>query len=211
MPPKRDLIILAADKNMEFALKGILSRPKALGIRSIDYEIRTHPGHDGGARTNGHQILRLFRNQFAHALLIFDREGSGAEGAQSAEAIEADVEIRLKVTWGDDARAIVIQPELEVWTWGSDTVLRDALGWDPDRGLLRDWLKASAHTFDDNGKPGRPKEALEAVLRELRFPRSSSIYQDITSKISLAKCTDAAFQRLRSALLEWFPGDGAGR
>ncbi len=30
---RKDLVVLAADKDMEYALKGLLSRPQALGIR----------------------------------------------------------------------------------------------------------------------------------------------------------------------------------
>lgn len=33
---KKDLIVLAADKDMEHALTGLLTRPVALGIRSIE-------------------------------------------------------------------------------------------------------------------------------------------------------------------------------
>jgi len=31
----KDLIVLVADKNMEFGLRGLLSRPEALGIRKL--------------------------------------------------------------------------------------------------------------------------------------------------------------------------------
>lgn len=30
-----DLVVLTADKNMKFAMQGLLNRPEALGIRSI--------------------------------------------------------------------------------------------------------------------------------------------------------------------------------
>ena len=32
----KDLVILAADKDLEFALRGMLSRPEALGIRPVE-------------------------------------------------------------------------------------------------------------------------------------------------------------------------------
>lgn len=41
-------------------------------------------------------------------------------------------------------------------------------------------------------------------MRECRYPRSSSIYQKITSTISLKNCTDSAFQRLAVKVREWF-------
>lgn len=43
---KKDLIVLVADKDMEHALKGLLARPAALGIRSVNADILVHP-HQG--------------------------------------------------------------------------------------------------------------------------------------------------------------------
>ena len=46
--PQKDLIILVADKNMEFAVRGILTRLEALGIRDITYDLYVHPERDPG-------------------------------------------------------------------------------------------------------------------------------------------------------------------
>lgn len=73
-----DLVVLVADKNAQFALTGALSRHKALGIRAITPDFRIHPGRDGGVRTSGAEVLAGEHRRFAHALLIFDLEGSGA-------------------------------------------------------------------------------------------------------------------------------------
>ena len=43
---QKDLVVLVADKDMEHALKGLLGRPRALGIREIEADIRVHPRHD---------------------------------------------------------------------------------------------------------------------------------------------------------------------
>ena len=40
---RKDLIVLAADKDMEHALKGLLSRPQALGIRTINSKTLRQP------------------------------------------------------------------------------------------------------------------------------------------------------------------------
>ena len=40
----KDLVILVADKNAQFALKGALGRPEALGIGPIEYELSSTPG-----------------------------------------------------------------------------------------------------------------------------------------------------------------------
>jgi hypothetical protein len=117
----RDLALLVADKNMDFAVRGILSRPKALGIRTVIYEIRQHVNRDGGVRTTGPETLALLRQQFSHGIVMLDREGSGTE--KSAIELEQDLDLRLARSWDKRAKAIVIEPELDVWIWGSDTAL----------------------------------------------------------------------------------------
>ena len=47
----KDLVILVADKTMEFTIRGGLERGQALGIRPIAFDVRQHPNRDGGART----------------------------------------------------------------------------------------------------------------------------------------------------------------
>src|SRR5690606_36957625 len=102
------------------------------------------------------------------------------------------------------SKAIVIDPECDLWLWGSDNALSVVLGWERELGI-RPWLREKGFLFSENQKPGRPKEAFEAVLRELRKPRSSAFYRKITSSISLERCVDPAFVRLRETLRTWFP------
>jgi hypothetical protein len=199
----RDLALLVADKNMDFTMRGILSRPASLGIRSLDYEIRPHSGHDGGVRTTGPETLAVFRSQFRYGIVMLDWEGSGADCATAVE-LEQELDLRLRGNWGDDAKAIVIEPELEAWVWGSDNVLKTVMGWERHEGI-RHWLSERGYEFDGNGKPERPKEALEQIMERLNRPRSSNLYKEITSTISLAKCVDPAFGRLRARLQAWFP------
>ncbi len=80
----QDLVVLTADKNIHFALRGALPRSEALGIRPITFDFRVHAGRDGGARSSGPEILRSQRRQFGHALLILDFEGCGAAAGQTA-------------------------------------------------------------------------------------------------------------------------------
>ena len=42
------------------------------------------------------------------------------------------------------------------------------------------------------------------VLRELSLPMSASIYGQIAERISLARCSDSSFLRLRGTLARWF-------
>ena len=80
----QDLVILAADKDLEFALKGLLARGKALGIRSLKFDIFVEPEHDPGCALRGVGFLSHFADHYHHGLLIFDHEGSGQEAALRA-------------------------------------------------------------------------------------------------------------------------------
>jgi hypothetical protein len=196
-----DLVVLVPDKNTEYAVHGALNRPESLGIRAVDFRIVVDPGRDGGVRKRGTQILRLERHQFTHAVLMFDYEGSGA--AMSAANLETELDATLAAHWGEAAKAIVIEPEMDIWMWGAETHIRDVVGWPAPPGI-REWLVARGFVFGVHGKPERPKEAMDALFREVRVPRSSSHYGALAGRLSLARCQDAAFMRLRAALIRWF-------
>lgn len=201
----KDLVILVPDKNTQFALRGALGRPDALGIRAIAHEFRPHPGRDGGARTTGVEVLARERARFSHALLVFDLEGSGAQEQLTTEDLEGELDEKLRLQWGPHAKAIVIAPELDIWLWGADNALREILQWPQQAGAIRNWLQDRGFVFDGNAKPVRPKEALEAMVPIHRQPRSSALYEKITSRISLQRCVDPALLRLRATLQGWFP------
>jgi hypothetical protein len=200
----KDLVVLVADKNAQFALQGALGRSQALGIRNVTWEFRTHVGRDGGARVSGASVLALERPRFSHAILLFDLEGSGAEEGQSAENLEQALDVQLATHWGENAKAIVIDPEVDAWIWGNDNLLKELLRWPLD-GSIRDWLRGKGFELNDQGKPSRPKEALEKMVPIHRQPRSSALYEKVCNRISLQSCTDTAFLRLRTALQRWFP------
>jgi hypothetical protein len=200
----RDLVVLVADKSMEFALRAGFERPESLGIRHVTVEFRQHPNRDGGTRTTGVQILALEHSRFRHALLVFDHEGSGT--SESPQDLETGLDVLLSQTWADKAKSIVIEPELDVWMWGSDNVLTELLRW-PKSESIREWLTNQGFTFQTNGKPTRPKEALEAIFTICHLARSAANYQMIASRVSIARCADPAFLRLREQLQIWFPQD----
>ncbi len=198
----QDLVLLVADKNMQFALQGALSRPEALGIRPILYEFRSHLGRDGGVRTSGSRILAGERNRFRHALMLLDFEGCGTSWLDPI-ALEQDLDEQIRAVWNDDGKSIVIAPEVDVWLWGSDNALRDVFEW-PLQEAMRDFLLSRGFQFALDGKPLRPKEALEAMVPVHRQPRSSALYEKVTSRISLKNCSDPAFLRLNKQLRTWF-------
>lgn len=198
-----DLVVLVSDRNTEAAMEGILSRLQSLRIRTITYRILVHPEKDPGCRLHGHELLRIHQDTHRYALMVFDREGSGADEKSRAE-LEFECEERLSSTgWKDRGAVIVLDPEVEIWLWSDSPVVDTALDWDNRTPKLRDWLIAKGHVFD-GPKPKRPKEATEAALHAVRKPRSSSLYRDLAEKVSLDRCVDPAFVRLRELLRSWF-------
>ena len=124
----RDLVVLAADKNMEFAVKGLIARAAALGIREILSDVFVHPHHDPGCLLEGHDFLRLYTKSHRHALVILDRGGSGREDL-SRESLEQELEGLLSQSgWENRAAAIAIDPELEIWVWSGSPHVDAVLG-----------------------------------------------------------------------------------
>jgi hypothetical protein len=203
--PRRDLVILLADKNAELALDGILrSRGRSLSIRPVQYRIYVHPERDPGCLLKAGDFLRPFRDEFSHALVLFDKEGCGRNRV-GREDLEAEVVRQLSNSgWGDRAACIVVDPELEVWVWSDSPHVDSILGWAGQEPNLRTWLSKEALLNDHRAKPARPKETLEAALRLARKPRSSSLYGQLARTVSLSRCVDPAFVKLRSTLRQWF-------
>lgn len=203
-PNRSDLLVLVADKNMEVAVTALLSRHVALEIRQVAADIRRHPQKDSGSCLGGVSFLQPFAEQYEHALLIFDHEGSSRENEEPSR-IEEDLEKQLSRTgWGQRASVIVLTPELESWVWSDSPHVEKALGWVDAGSTLREWLIGRGCLATDERKPGRPKEAMEAVLWKVKKPRSSAIYQALAQTVSVKRCRDRAFGKFKSRLSEWF-------
>ena len=144
-----------------------------------------------------------FVNQYDHALLMFDFEGCGVE-TRSAQKLENEMEGVLGNHWGQRGSVIVIDPELDIWVWSDSPHVDRVLGWADRTPNLRDWIVSQGYMLPNQEKPMRPKEALEKALYVARKPRSSTIYQSLAEKISLAQCNDRAFLKLRTTLQQWF-------
>lgn len=204
-----DLILLVADKNIEYGMRGLLSRPRALGIRSIDFRILVHPQHDPGCANKAHDFLRSLSGHYEHALVLFDREGSGGDQVPP-DQLAAEIRQRLAANgWDARAEAIVLDPELEVWVFAASRHVERCLQWNRRTGL-RTWLEGRGMWSAARLKPDRPKEALEQALRAVGRPRSSSIYECLGRHVSVRGCVDPAFQRLRETLAGWFPPQASG-
>ena len=118
-------------------MKGLLVRTDSIDIAPMDFEIRRHVNRDSGCRTNAANFLRPYLRAYHYALVIFDRHGCGSRGTR--EEIQEEVEIDLtRNGWEGRSKAIVIDPELEVWVWSRSPIVAEVLGWDTDFEALDD-------------------------------------------------------------------------
>lgn len=202
---QRDLIVVVPDGDMEFAVRAMLSRSRALGIRPITYDVRRHVQRDAGCRSDCHNYLRLWLNEYRYAMVLFDHEGSGMEITPRTQ-LESEVEEILRVNgWQNRAAVIVIDPELEAWVWSDSPEVDNVLGWTGRTPALRAWVQSNT-AFWNSGKvkPARPKEAFDAALRRVGKQNSSSVFEDLAARVSMDRCLDPAFDKFKSVLRRWF-------
>lgn len=201
----KDLIILVADLDTENVLEGILPRlSQVCKTRAFTYDIRRHINRDPGCLNESADFLRPFIGQYIYALIVFDKEGSGQENKSRAD-IEHQVEQMLATNgWNTENVAVItIDPEVENWIWINSPHVAQSFGWKESVSLF-DWLTINGFLEAGAVKPGRPKEAMEAVLRKNRRPRSASIYRVIAEQVSWKRCTDEAFLKMIRVLTKWF-------
>lgn len=198
-----DLVVVAADNNIRAAIEALLLRHERIQIRPIQFDAYAHIHKDPGVFTTAQEFLRQFQRSHRYALAIFDRDGCGSD--LSANMIKDRVQQNLDVNgWRNRSCVAVLDPEIETWIWSPSQHVATALGWRDFRTLQR-WLIQQQFLGEGEVKPARPKEAMEAALRQVKLPRSSAIYAKIASKVEFENCVDAAFCDLVTALRSWFP------
>lgn len=201
----KDLVCLCADRSIEAAVTAILARHDAIRTRPISFDVHVHPRRDPGCYSSAHEFLRPFKNQYRHALILFDAEWEGAP-SQTAAGLEGAVRTRLRQSGLEGwAEPVVIHPELEVWIWSDSPIVDRVLGWQGRDPKLRDWLRAEGLWSERDPKPARPKEAMELAVKQVRQPWSSSLFGQIAKGASVANCVDASFVHLCDVLRRWFP------
>ena len=167
LAPEKDLVVLVADGQMEFAVRGLLARSQSLEFQKLSadsVDFRVHPHRDPGCLLRSHDFLRPFYRQYRHAIVMLDREGCGREG-DSRQELEREIERQLSSTgWDDRAAAIVLDPELEVWVWSDSPEVDAVLGWVHTTPRLAEWLQNEGYSVSGQTKPNRPKEVMERVL-----------------------------------------------
>lgn len=210
---KRDLFVIVPDLDMENTIKTLLCyRQPALNIQ-LDFnpdrppqgDLLRYAGRDSGCFRDAINILRAPQRTHQHAILIFDRDGCGAKD-MDRKWIESKVERELCDNgWEPEKIAvIVIEPELEAWVWANSPHVANVLGWRDDPMALRPFLLKSGFWEAGLEKPRDPKAAMWAALREQGKPVGARIFAELAKRVGLADCRDAAFQKLRSRLLDWF-------
>ncbi|MBN2123166.1 MAG: hypothetical protein JW821_02635 [Deltaproteobacteria bacterium] len=202
----KDLIALVADADMEAAIRALFSRPSSLGIRPIAFDVMRHVQRDAGCRSGAHDFLRLWLNAFRYAVVLFDHEGCGRE-QKARNTVELEVEKRLEANgWRGRCAAVVIAPELESWVWSDSPIVDDILGWRGYEPGLREWVKSKTDFWQGGqAKPERPKEAFEAALRSAGKPRSAVLFEELAGHVSVERCLDPSFLKLKRVLSGWFP------
>ena len=201
--PRLDLVVLVPDVDWEQTIRTLLEeRAPALGIRRIGFEVIRHPYRDPGVRTQAAPLLRPYIGQAQYALACVDREGSGHHGG--VEELERGIQSSLCPDWGARCGVIVVMPELETWVWSPSPHVARILGWNAGDDIYR-YLRARDMLPEGQRKPPRPKEAMLAAMRERGKRRSSSVFADLASSVSLATCADPTFAAFRARLQAWFP------
>ena len=199
----KDLIVLCADKKIEKTLEGLFGRTEALRIRTIGYEIKVHPQRDPGCYHQAAAFLKPLHSMFAHALVVFDREWEGSP-SQDAKKLAQTVKSALFADWEERAGVVVIEPELEAWVWSDSPHVEEGLGWAKKGVRLRAWLESRGFWQQGQAKPSDPKAAVTAAVKEARIPWNSAVCKQLASKISVDRCTDDSFSKLRTLLSSWF-------
>lgn len=202
----KELVILVADKNTQFAIEGLLIRHQAFQMRILtkeNFDIYVHPLRDPGVFNEAASFLRPYQNQYQYALVFLDREGSGQENKTASEIAEHIKSNLERNGWTNRAEVIVFDPELEIWAWARSPHLATHTGWTNLRSLIN-FLRNHELWEANTSKPNRPKEAFEALLREKRIQRSSAIYKKIAADVSFRDCAEPAFIKFKNVLQEWF-------
>lgn len=202
--PQKDLVVLVADAHIQQTIEDLLHQSESLGIAQIAFDIFRHNNKDSGCRTQAVNYLRQHINFYTHSLVVFDRHGCSS--SDSRVDIQNQVELGLRRNgWQDRSKAIVIDPELEVWIWGCQEAL-PVLGWQDGYDSLRHWLRQKRLWPDSALKPPDPKKALKAVMGRTKQRRLSGVlYGQIAHAVNFEHCQDAAFNEFRNTLQSWFP------
>jgi hypothetical protein len=201
-----DLFVILEGSGDEVVLEALLKRPSDLGIRAVTFKCERR---SSAVRTQGPDIAREQRREFRYVICLWDHGGSGRE-QQPPSRVQGEVQARLnRNTLKGCSKALIIDPELEIWLWQDSAAIASALGVGEDRlaEWLRDWQRKHFPTQTvETLVRQQPKEALEEVIKQSGKKRTSTLYRHITAVANLNLWSgEASFRRLCRTLRRWFP------
>lgn len=213
-----DVLFFVADRNMAAAVGGLLEREqihRIVGCAQFSFDARrdikvAEGQNDPGLFTRANELIRPLAAEYTHAVVIVDEEWNGSPGAN-------EIELKLRAHLDDagwtasNSLGLCVRPEADVWLWSDSPHSAKALGW-TSWDALRPRLEQEGLLAAGKAKPARPKQAAEWALHNSpgkKVPRSSALYRQVSSQVSVQRCEDHALIRLLNALREWFPVEGA--
>lgn len=205
----KDLLLYVADADAQAFLNSLLTKPLALGIREITFDIERHPQRDSGMVQSGSELTRMKKGKYQKALLTWDHHGSGRDHKQTPEQVRDEIQNKLdSYTWCGNSSVTIFVPELEQWLWYCENALLSYCGISADE--LNAWL---AERSGKLGKPAevlkaeQPKELFEYVVRDRLkrtiSPRDFSEIGKLAGVRGLKECD--SFRSIVDVLQAWFP------
>ncbi len=196
-----DVVILVADSHTETFVEVLLKeKGRALGIGRIRYEMIVHEESDPGVFKNPHELLReYYQGRAKKVMVVLDEEWEGSPGKERIRNGVKDLIVRNTNWKEEDIEVIVPSPEIEIWAWYDNQRLARALG--VDESTVRKCREEGEPRKD--GKPKRPKEALECIARSARMPYGRGVIRLVAGGVSrrvVAACRDEEFGRFVSFL-----------
>jgi hypothetical protein len=201
----RDLLAIVEGKDDAAVLRAVLIRPRDLGIRSITFHTEQRAS---GMIARGPELAREQRREFRYVLCLWDHQGSGQE-AKPPSRVQGEVQARLnRNTLKGCSKALVIDPELEVWLWQDLAAIAQVLGVEDSalQGWLAEWRDEQFPTLTvEEVLLRQPKEAFEQVIRRAGLKPAAALRERVAAAADLHQwAQESSFRLLRRTLRRWF-------
>ncbi len=198
-----DLCVICPGGHWKAVLESLIERHVHLGIREVTSEVFAAPlGRDRLLRTHGPALALRRRQRFNHCLVIFDHDRCGDD--RPASEIEDGLNRKLAEDWGDNARALVVDPSLEGWLLEAHRVFSRVRGL---KGVdVRKWM-ADADLWAPKAElPDDPRGVVEQLFLNHGARPSAANYRIIADEapIRMDVCRAEAFRRMILVLRSWF-------
>jgi hypothetical protein len=201
-----DLLVVLEGSKDRTVMEAVLSRPDDLGIQAIAFELEAR---SSGVRTKGPDVSRERRREFQFVVCLWDHKGSGREEEPASQA-QGEVQNQLnRKTLKGCSKALVIDPEMEIWLWQDRTAIAKVL--EVEEIQIEKWLddwqrKQCPAQIVQTLVRQFPKEALEEVIQRVDEKHDSALYGRIAAAANFKLWgREPSFRRLQRTLRRWFP------